>query len=330
MRKLAFVLLIAAAACGKSPSTGGGDDTMNPDASMNGSNTGGGSLAFEIKSPDIPLAAGQEFTKCFYFHTANTAQAAINEWVSDLTPGSHHLIMFLNTTGASQPADGTIDENCSFGNSATNIPAWTYAAAVPHQDEVMPSDDGSGKPLAQNIAPGTPGFVQMHYLNASDTDEMVHIDIKAYALADGAAYTPTAPYITYTKGFSVPPGASTITGSCSVPNVPNVKFWQLSSHTHKQGVDVKISDASSMVYDTTNWEHPDVKQWTTAPFYAFSSGKVDWACSYQNSGTTTIQEGQSAATNEMCMATGYYFPGTAAKLEVQLYNGTTPGMCYAF
>jgi len=329
MRKLALVLLIAAAACGKNPSTGG-DDTMNPDANGDtGSNTGGGTLAFEIKTPDIPLAAGQEFTKCFYFHTSNTSQVAINEWMSTMTSGSHHLILFLNTAGTSQPADGTIDENCSFGNSATNIPSWTYAAAFTPADEVMPSDDGAGKPLAQNIPPNTPGFVQMHYLNASNNDEMVHVDVKAYKLADGATYTPTAPYITYTKNFTVPVGASTITGSCDAP--AGTKFWQLSSHTHKQGVDVQISDGTSMIYNSTDvngsWEHPNVKQWTASPFYTFTN-KVNWACSYQNSGTQPISEGQSAATNEMCMATGYFFPATKPQFEVQLYNGTTSQGCF--
>jgi hypothetical protein len=320
MRKLAFALLIVAAACGKNPSTGG-DDTMTPDADMTGSNAG--TAAFEIKSSDISLPHGVEFTKCYYFHTSNTSTVAINKWISDMTPGSHHLIMFLNTSGASQPADGTIDENCSFGNSATNIPSWTYAAAVPHAEEDMPADDGNGLPLAQDIAPNTPGFIQMHYLNASDNDLTVHVDVKAYALpASVTTYTKTAPYITYTKGFTVPPGNSTVTGSCPAP--AGAKFWQLSSHTHKQGVEVKISDGATMSYDTMNWEHPDVKQWQTAPFYTFSSNMVSWACSYVNGGSTTIQEGQSAATNEMCMATGYYFPATGPKLEVMYYGGGTP------
>jgi len=322
MRKLAFVL-IAAAACGKSPSTGGDDDQMTPDADMTGSNTE--PLAFEITSTPILLPHGMEFTKCFYFHTSNTSPVAINKWISDMTPGSHHLIMYLNTSGASQPADGTIDDNCGFGNGTSNIPSWTYAAAVAHAEEDFPADDGAGKPLAQVIAPNTAGFVQMHYLNASDTDEMVHVDVKAYKLADGATYTKTAPYITYTSGFTVPPGNSTVTGSCPAP--ANTKFWQVSSHTHKQGTEVKITDGSSMVYDSTDWEHPAVKQWTDTPFYTFSSNMVSWACSYVNGGSTTIQEGQSAATNEMCMATGYYFPATSAKFEVQLYQNGSPSSC---
>jgi hypothetical protein len=321
MRKLALLLLIAA--CGKDPAMGG-DDTMTPDGST-GSNSDG-TAAFEIRSTDISLPSNTEFTKCFYFHTSNTSTVAINKWISDMTPGSHHLIMFLNTSGGSQPADGTIDENCSFGNSTTNIPSWTYAAAVPHAEEDFPDDDGNGMPLAQDIAPNTPGFVQMHYLNASDNDEMVHVDIKAYALADGTAYTKTAPYITYTSNFDVPPGNSTITGSCPAPS--GAKFWQLSSHTHKQGNEVQIMDSSTMVYDTTDWEHPAVKSFQD-PFLTFASNKVSWSCSYINPGTQPIHEGQSAATNEMCMATGYYFPADAGpKLSVEFYNGGTAQGCF--
>ena len=90
---------------------------------------------------------------------------------------------------------------------------------------------------------------------------------------------------------------------------------------------MKISDASSMVYDNTDWEHPSVKQWTATPFYTFASNNVSWACSYANGGSTTIQEGQSAATNEMCMATGYYFPAMGPKFEVELYNNGSPSQC---
>ena len=324
MRKsLAFVIVLAAA-CGKDPTTGmmGG-----PDGST-GSNTGSNdpNAAFEITSPDIPLPAGTEVTKCFYFHTSNTSTVAINKWVSDMTPGSHHLILLLNEGGASQPADGTIEDNCSlFGGSLSNIPQWTFAAASPHVEEDLPADDGTGKPLAQNIPAHTAGYVQMHYLNAGDTDLMVHIDVKAYALDATAPYTQTDAYITYIQGFSVPPGTSTVTGSCPVP--AGAKFWTMSSHTHKQGTEVKVTDGSSMIYDNTDWEHPLIKNWSTSPFYTFASGNLSWACTYNNPGTTTIQEGQSAATNEMCMANEYFFPATGPKINFIL--GGTGGACHS-
>lgn len=319
MRKLAFVL-IAAAACGKSPSTG--DDTMQPDADNNGS---AGAAAFEIKSTDILLPAGAEFTKCFYFHTPNTATVAVNKWVSDLTPGSHHMIMFLNP-GGSQPADGTIDDMCGIGGSGnlSSIPVWTFATQTPHLEVDLPGDDGAGKPLAQNIPAHSAGYFQMHYLNASDTDEMVHVDLKAYALADGAAYTQTDAYITYNQDISIGPGATgvTVTASCPVP--AGVKFWDLSTHSHKQSVDTKVIDGSSMLLDSTDWEHPATKTWTASPYYTFTNPNLTWSCTYDNTGDnagSTVVAGSSAKTNEMCMATGYFFPATGPKFLIQ-YGGS--------
>ena len=314
---LAYVIVLAAA-CGKSPGTNmGGPDGSN---GSNGSNEP--TPTFEIKSTDILLPAGTEFTKCFYFHTPNTTTVAVNKWISDLTPGSHHMIMFLNP-GGSQPADGTIDENCGLGGggSTTNLPVWTFATQTAHLEEDLPADDGTGKPLAQNIPANTAGYFQMHYLNASDTDEMVHVDLKAYALADGTAYTQTDAYITYVYNFSVPANTTgyQVNGSCPAPS--GSKFWTVSSHTHKQSTDVKINDGTSLVLDSTDWEHPAVKDWTATPFYSFASNKVNWTCTYTNPNSTAINEGSSAQTNEMCMATGYYFPATGPKFNVVIGNG---------
>ena len=322
MRKSFAFVIVLAAACGKDPGT-----TMNGPDAPNGSNEP--TPTFEIKSTDIALPAGAEFTKCFYFHTPNTSTVAVNKWISDMTPGSHHMIMFLNP-GGSQPADGTIDDNCGIntsGGQTTNLPVWTFATQTQHLEEDLPGDDGAGKPLAQNIPANTAGYFQMHYLNASDTDEMVHVDLKAYALADGAAYTQTDAYITYVYNFSVPANATgyAVNGSCATPS--GAKFWTVSSHTHKQSTDVKIDDGTSLVLDSTDWEHPAVKDWTATPFYSFSSNKVSWTCTYTNPKSTPINEGSSAQTNEMCMATGYFFPATGPKFNVVNGNG---GSCIPF
>ena len=54
------------------------------------------------------------------------------------------------------------------------------------------------------------------------------------------------------------------------------------------------------------------KRWD-GPFYQFASGRVTYACTYDNKGSNanrTVTSGSSAETDEMCMATGYYFPAT--------------------
>ena len=298
---------------------------------MNGGGGGGGvdpngTVAFEITSPDVMLMPGQEITYCYYFHTPNKETLAINKWVSELAPGSHHMIMFLNP-GGSQPADGTIDQNCGFGGGgATNLPVWTYATQTEHQEEDLPADDGGGKPLAQNIAAGSAGYFQMHYLNASQSAINAHVDLKAYALPQGTSYTETEAYVTYNDDISIPPNATNFVVTASCP-VPATKFWTMSTHSHKQSVATEVMDASSMIFSSTDWQHPGSKDWTASPFYTFSSPMLTWSCTYDNTGSNagmTVVSGSSAQTNEMCMATGYYFPATTPKFEV--VHG---GKCYS-
>src|SRR5688572_20247821 len=116
-------------------------------------------LAFEVASSAITLQPGEEVTKCFYFTTPNTETVAIHKWVSDMTPGSHHMIMFRSLDGMQAP-DGTIDEECSSG-----IPVPVYGTQIPHEEVLFPNDDGFGKTLAQDIPAGSKGFFQMHYFN---------------------------------------------------------------------------------------------------------------------------------------------------------------------
>jgi hypothetical protein len=259
------------------------------------------------------LQPGQEITKCFYFHTPNTEDAVVNKWVSDMTPGSHHMIVFTSLDFTStQPPDGTIDD-CSGGGG---IPLPLYGAQTPHQEVVMPTDDGFGKPLAQLISANTAGYIQMHYLNTGDEALTVHVALSAYGLPATTEYTRTDMFATYNADISIPPGATNYTVSATC-DVFDKKFWQMSSHSHKQSVATAVMDGSNMLFQSTDWEHPGERKWDVAdPYYQFQNPQITWSCTYDNTGTNasrTITDGQSAQTNEMCMATAYYFPANGAK-----------------
>jgi hypothetical protein len=298
---IAFASVLALAACGT--------DHKNPNG---GADSNGGAMAvIDEQSQDITLTPGQEVTYCWYFHTKNTAPVAINKWVSDMTPGSHHMILF--TGGPNHPDGLDMTNSCGLGTSTSNPPVWVYASQVPQQEEDLPSDDGTGKPLAQNIAPNTEGAIQMHYLNASDSTIMAHVHLQGFALPAGAAFTETDAYITYNQAISIPPGATNfkVTASCNLPT--GVKFWTVSTHEHKQGIGAAINDGTTQIFSTTDWEHPGAKNWMTTPFYTFTSPTLTWECTYNNTGSNaamTVVAGPSAATNEMCMAVGYFFPAT--------------------
>jgi Copper type II ascorbate-dependent monooxygenase, C-terminal domain len=318
----ACLVLVACGGGGGTSDNMTGDDTPGDDGGITPPARG-----FQIVSPDITIAAGEEVTYCYYFRTPNTEPMAINKWESAMTPGSHHLIVFTTGTTDKKPV-GTIDrDNCGFGG-VTNVPSWTYSAQTATASMVLPSDDGTGKPLAMDIPANTAGFVQMHYFNATDKAIQAHVTINAEALAAGAAFTKTAAYVTYDSDININAGATNHVEAQTCGGPPSgSKFWLMSTHAHKQAIKTEVIDAgnSAMIMSSTDWEHPapeyfDGKQ---KPFYALSSeNKITYRCTYNNPNVYKLTAGDSAATNEMCMASGYYFPATKPLICVNTANGS--------
>lgn len=278
--------------------------------------SGTDSKAFSVQSEDVMILPGQEVTYCYYFHTPNTTPIAVDRWVSDMTSGSHHMIFF---TGGPDHADG-IDMNNDCGlnlsNGVAGLQSWVFASQSEHAEQDLPADDGTGKPLAQVIQPNTQGAFQMHYLNAGPTPLTAHVGLEAYALPDKVEYTPTAPYVTYNFDITIQPHALGTTASASCPAPPG-KIWQMTTHAHKQAIDTQVKDGTRVMFESTDWQHPERALWDTAPFYTSQSGNVSWTCTYNNTGDNAdkvVSQGPSAAINEMCMAVGYFFPATTTKM----------------
>jgi hypothetical protein len=270
---------------------------------------------FQVASPDVTINPGQEVTYCYYFRTPNTETMVIKKWSSAMTPGSHHMIMYA-TAGDAMPPGTMSTANCG-GFGGANVPSWTYAAQTPTAELALPTDDGTGRPLGQEIAPGTPAYFQMHYLNASDAPIQAHVTLNAEAYEAGVPYTKTAAYVTYNADISIAPHAigDLESMTCGVP--ANAKFWMMSTHAHQQAVTTTVKDglpaSTAVAFTSTDWEHPGAMMWMAPPFYTFSTNRLTWECTYNNTGPNaawTVKAGPSAVDNEMCMATGYYFPAT--------------------
>jgi hypothetical protein len=263
--------------------------------------------AFKITSSDITLQPGEETTKCFYFHTPNTAAVQINKWVSDMTPGSHHLIAFTNL--GTQPADGVVDD-CE----SSDLAAPVYGSQLAHEEMQFPMNDGFGKPLAQQIEPGTAGYLQMHYINKSDEVLVAHVDVEAYALPGGTEFTRTDAFVAYNRDIAIPPNATNFKVSATC-EIFDKKFWQVSTHAHQQAAGTRIVDGASEVFTSDDWEHPGTREWRDPEFFQFGT-QITWECTYNNTGenaSRTVYSGQSARTNEMCVATGYFFPAVGPR-----------------
>ncbi len=184
-----------------------------------------------------------------------------------------------------------------------------------HEELQFPTDDGFGKPLAQIVEPNTAGFFQMHYYNSSDDTITTHVDLEAFALPAGTEITRTETFATYNNDIEIPPNATNFKVSATC-EIFDKKFWQMSSHSHKQSVQTTIKDGDHVVFSSDDWEHPGTENWENPTFYQFQNTTLTWECTYNNlfeNKDRTVTAGNSARTDEMCMATGYFFPAAGAR-----------------
>jgi hypothetical protein len=114
------------------------------------------------------------------------------------------------------------------------------------------------------------------------------------------------------------------TNTCDIPAAS--KVWLMSTHSHKQAIHTEVRDgmpaSTDIAFASDDWEHPGAQAWMTSPFYQFDTGKLTYECTYNNPTSRTITSGDSADTDEMCMAAGYVFP--AMKPTICLNNFIVP------
>lgn len=280
---------------------------------------------FQIQTPEVELAPGEESTWCYYFLTPNVGTLGIRRWTSTFGPAVHDAILYTTYDNDWDPAErqppGTLTQSpCGFA-AGGGWAAWTYAAYAAVGELVLPGDDGAGAPLAVEMAAGQPAFLRMHFINATDQTVTGSVVLGAEALAPAVAYTKTATYQTYNGSLSIPPGAigDTETQTCAVP--ADIEFWRLSTHTHRNAIEAKIRDGATTLVVTNDWENPAVTSYASPGFYAFSASGLTYECTYNNSGASTITTGDSDLFDENCVAIGYFFPATRPMI---CYNSIGP------
>jgi hypothetical protein len=260
----------------------------------------------QVASPEFTLQPGEEVFKCFYTSLPIDSDQAVTRYVSRMTPGSHHFILYL-LNQATQP-DGTFGD-CGGGANALGR-VWAYASQDPDGKLEMPAG------VAFPIKARQPVMFDMHYLNASTEAKKVQVVLNMETAT--GTYEKAGAFITFNTQISVPGGGTQkVEGNCSVPS--GAKFFTMSTHSHKYTTSAMAGRSvngamTEMLVETSNWEHPGVALWKE-PYTVFNAGeKLYYTCSYSNPLSTRLTVGESANTNEMCMAVGYFFPATGNSL----------------
>jgi len=289
--------------CGQGTSCMPGNDLTPPAAGQ----------GYQIATPPgaITVQPGQESFLCYYKTLPNTSEFDVGKIQSWMTPGSsHHFIAYQQTAGAA--ADGTLSA-CSFGGGT-----WMYATSLPGEIIELAMPQGVGLPLPA----GTQIMLNMHFINTGSTPVTPQVKMNVVA-AQSLQYRAGA-MVSFNATINVPPasaagpGKQTVYGTCTA--AAGSKFFVMTTHTHKHAVESKVNYVSggqtTNLVDTTDWEHPDVGLWNAPNFLTVKAGdSFTYSCAYQNTGTTAVTVGETAASNEMCMAIGYYFPAGGAACQ---------------
>jgi hypothetical protein len=241
---------------------------------------------------DIP--PGQEFFRCQDFANPFGRDVAVLATESFMTAGSHHMFVFQKP-GAQ---NGDL-EPCS----GLEFQRYLHLSQRSQQRLAYPPGVGlffgSGNGLR----------VQIHYLNVST--ESVHTEIAVTIRADDPQAVPVhaGQIFINTLGISVPPfSAGTADQDCTVPHDVNV--FMAASHMHQHATHF-ISRASDgqLIYETNQWAEP--APWVFSPPRKLKAGEsIHIHCDYRNDTATPLSFGESAASNEMCILAGSYYPAS--------------------
>ncbi len=219
---------------------------------------------------------------------------------STMHRGSHHMNVFKlrERDDAFEPGI----RSCPMLDTAEFD--YVYAAQTPTASAVLPEN------VALKFRARSHFMIQMHYLNAGDSDIKAGVKINLVAVKPGTIKQ-FAGVITATNlDIDIPPKSTgTVRGRC-VPG-RDFKLVGVASHAHKRLQEFKVnffdgSGETELLYQTSDWEHPEYIYFRPPLLFTKEQG-FTWACTYHNETDRPLREG-GRAEDEMCIAVGYYFP----------------------
>jgi hypothetical protein len=279
---------------------------------------------------NLIVMPSQEIFLCYYVTLPNTAEVDIGGFQSWMSPGSsHHFIVYQ--LGGTGPFAGTPQPSGTISQCRGAGGTWIYATSTPGEVIGMNMPSGVGLPFAAS----TQLVLNMHFINPGT--EVLYPKVKLNVLFAQNVQQKAAVMVSFNTKINVPPatqsgpGTQTVSGTCSAP--AGAQFFAMSTHTHKHAtaamVDFLSGGSSSEIVHTgvtqnypadqlqgsgTDWEHPGVGQWYAPNYLTVNSGdSFTYSCTYENTGSAAVTVGETAASNEMCMAVGYYFPAGTAR-----------------
>jgi hypothetical protein len=292
------------------PGAGGATVTGAGGAQVVVSDAGSGWEELTFTSDTFPVGPGEEIYRAQNFANPIGHDVDIIESESFMTPGSHHMFAFH---AASYNANGALGTS-----SGIEFAPYVHTAQTPQQLTTYPPGIGRYLPAGDGIR------LQVHYINTGATSLTASVSLRIRYVDTSKVQYHAAEVFLNDVGVRVPPGTSTATMTVAMPYA--VKLLGAGSHMHKRAVnfDSKTNDGRE-IYTTTQWDEPQAAAFNPTIDIA-AGGSITWSCTWNNDTGQTLSFGESAATNEMCIFSGVYYPAPGgAGISRQC---VAPGACF--
>jgi copper type II ascorbate-dependent monooxygenase-like protein len=299
-------------------------------------------------APDIvfhmtgTIEGGAEAMFCMLVQMPTGQKTAVPSAESHYTPGSHHFLVFRsNLTSIPEGAGvshlcGTADTTVAVAGGSNGIASAEsvmgstgsyYEAQVPDSRRDLPPG------VAHVFAPGEILILTAHYLNTTEETIDSTIEFRLHLMDPADVKEEAGTFFLLNTQLNIPPGSEvTTTRTCPMPK--DINLGILWSHMHARGWafrawtddPVAMKQLGGDVYDQPGpdgWAEPHVQNYPYDPPVTIHAGSnLIFSCTYHNMTDQTFTFGQSAATAEMCLLHGMYWPRQDMATE-RCTNGTT-------
>ena len=255
----------------------------------------------------LTVPAGTESTQCVVKSLGNETEIRVSEFTNVLGATSHHFIVYR------VPADTPEQPEPYPCQPFTDILEGAPLMITQKASDTLILPPG----VAYTLEPNQKIRLEMHYINASDTDQELEATATFTTIAD-ADFEHEADFIFIGDvDVSIPPMSTATIGPTYLevpPPMYGVNYFAITGHTHQWGTGVKVAarpsatGADTVVYDpaTYNWDEPETAVHDPA-FTIPDGGGFYFSCEYDNQSSSTVTFGEGA-NDEMCFFWAYYYP----------------------
>jgi hypothetical protein len=267
------------------------------------------------------LQPNQETNDCYYTKTSNATDRYVGGFDFQMRPGSHHIIMNINSTAQ---ADGFAP--CG---PSDQTPGVLFSSQTPTYDlREDPAPENQG--LAVKVPANSQAVINFHVINTS-AEPMLREAWLNYFYIDPAKVKGIRGnvFLVGGLGFQIPPGTkATYQYSCT-PSRP-VRVLSLASHFHAHGTRESIwkvaHGTASQIYEGYSWENPAGFQFDsvhknpvwdratqtpgamTGALELQPGDALQWECEVDNTSDVTLTFRNEVYTGEMCIVGGTMVP----------------------